>query len=195
MRIPLLVFSPRRALIAVTASAAAAQSASAQPSAQPQAAQTQAARPGPASPAAAGPRPVSRAQFIADMDTEFRKMDADRNGIVTKTEIEQFERATLAARQQARRRALFAELDVNRDGQLSMEEFSRLPMAAPPSQAGAMIGRFDLNRDQQIGQVEYRTVTLQNFDRLDTDKDGVVSPAEMRAAGIGPGAQVAGTRR
>jgi hypothetical protein len=26
--------------------------------------------------------------------------------------------------------------------------------------------------------------TLANFDRLDTDKDGIVTPAEMKAAGI-----------
>ena len=32
----------------------------------------------------------------------------------------------------------------------------------------------DGNRDSQISLAEHRTATLANFDRLDTDKDGVV---------------------
>ena len=41
---------------------------------------------------------------------------------------------------------------------------------------------FDLNRDGSVTLVEYRTAKLVNFDRMDSDKDGVVSPAEMKAA-------------
>ena len=47
------------------------------------------------------------------------------------------------------------------------------------------MNRLDLNRDQKITLIENRTATLANFDKLDTDKDGVVSVAEMRAGGIG----------
>ena len=34
----------------------------------------------------------------------------------------------------------------------------------------------DGNRDQQVSLVEHRTATLANFDRLDTDRNGVVTP-------------------
>jgi hypothetical protein len=43
----------------------------------------------------------------------------------------------------------------------------------------------DLNRDQSISLVEHRTVTLANFDRMDADKNGIVTPAEMKARGVG----------
>jgi hypothetical protein len=47
-----------------------------------------------------------------------------------------------------------------------------------------MLGREDGNRDGRISMIEHRTATLANFDRLDTDKDGIVTPAEMKAGGI-----------
>ena len=47
-----------------------------------------------------------------------------------------------------------------------------------------MLARMDGNRDSQVNLIEYRTATLANFDRLDTDKNGIVTPAEMKAGGI-----------
>ena len=72
------------------------------------------------------------------------------------------------------------------NGQLSLAEFTRLATATPPRvDVSATMNRLDLNRDQKITLIENRTATLANFDKLDTDKDGVVSVAEMRAGGIG----------
>ena len=48
-----------------------------------------------------------------------------------------------------------------------------------------ILARMDLNRDQSISLVEHRTATLANFDRMDTDKNGIVTPAEIKAAGAG----------
>ena len=47
------------------------------------------------------------------------------------------------------------------------------------------MAKMDLSKDGQISLIEHRTATLANFDRMDTDKDGVVTPAEMKAAGLG----------
>ncbi len=136
-----------------------------------------------AAPAAA--QPIPRATFLANMDAEFRKMDSDRNGVATRLEIEQSQRSAGAAQAHNRLRARFAELDSDRSGQLSLAEFGRLlPPPAPPN-AAPVLSRFDLNRDNSVSLVEYRTGTLANFDRLDADKDGIVSPAEMKAGGIG----------
>lgn len=132
-------------------------------------------------PAAQVSRPIARAVFIANMDGEFRKMDADKNGSLTRTEIEQYQRLTAVVQAQARTRALFARLDADRSGQLSLAEFAKLIAKPPAPNASPVLARFDSNRDKAVSLVEYRTVTVANFDRLDTDKDGYVSPAEMKA--------------
>jgi len=143
------------------------------------------ARPTAAQPAPAGPTavPVPRTEFLATMDAEFRKMDADKNGILTRIEIEQFLSMTSLAQATQRIRALFAQLDTDRSGQLSPAEFARL-QTAPPAPNAAPVLQADLNRDQSVSLVEWRTAKLANFDRLDADKDGIVSVPELRAGGI-----------
>jgi Ca2+-binding EF-hand superfamily protein len=127
---------------------------------------------------------IPRTRFIADMDTQFRKMDADKNGQLTRTEIEQFQRLTAVAEAQTRNRALFAQLDTDRNGHISPAEFTKATTPSNAANAQPMIARMDGNRDSQINLIEHRTATLANFDRLDSDKDGVVTPAEMKAGGI-----------
>lgn len=134
--------------------------------------------------ASAAPPTIPRSQFIADMDAQFRKMDADKNGQLTRTEIEQFQKLTALAEAQARNRALFAQLDADRSGQLSPTEFAKVTAPSPAANGQPMIARMDSSRDQQINLIEHRAATLANFDRLDADKDGVVTPAEMKAGGI-----------
>ena len=67
------------------------------------------------------------------------------------------------------------------------------PLAEPLAIGSACLGNrwcihpmegWDANRDGSVTLVEYRAGKLVNFDRMDTDKDGIVSAAEMRAAGI-----------
>lgn len=120
------------------------------------------------------------------MEAQFRKMDGDGNGQLTAAEITEFEEQKALADAQARNRALFTELDTNRNGQLSRVEFSKLVTAPRTGGAQPMLLRMDGNRDNQVSLVEHRTATFANFDRLDIDKNGVVSPAEMKAGGIPP---------
>ena len=94
--------------------------------------------------------PLPRAQFIAGMDGEFRKMDADKNG------------------------------------QLSQSEFEKIATPAPVANAQPMIARMDGNRDSQISGAEYRTATLANFDRVDSDRNGIVTTEELKAGGVKP---------
>ena len=129
---------------------------------------------------------LPRAQFITDMDTEFRKMDADKNGQLTKTEIEQFQKLQAVAQAQSRNQSMFAQLDTDKNGQLSPIEFSKISTPPPAANGQPMIARMDGNRDNQVSLIEHRTATLSNFDRIDTDKDGVVTAAEMKAGGITP---------
>ena len=147
-----------------------------QPQAQPQQPQPQRK--------ASASQPVSRGMFLGSMDAEFRKMDADKNGTVTRAEIVDFERAISILKTRTANRALFAKLDLDRNGQVSQAEFARLASAPPAPNPAPTLQRFDLNKDQAVSLVEYRTGTLANFDRMDSDKDGFVSPAEMAAAGV-----------
>ena len=134
--------------------------------------------------AAPGPQPIARAAFIANMDAEFARMDANHDGKLTKQKIEAYLHAKAMQQIMARNRSIFDALDTNHDGALSREEFARFHAEPPPPNATPFLQKFDLNHDGVVTLVEYRTVTLANFDRLDTDKDGVVTPAEMKAGGI-----------
>ena len=130
------------------------------------------------------PVAVPRTAFIQTMDTEFNKMDANKDKLVTRTEIEQFQRAVAVVEAQARARALFNQLDSDRNGQLSVTEFARMAGAPAAPNPAAVLGPGDLNRDGQVTLVEFRTSKLANFDRMDSDKHGIVSVAEMKAAGL-----------
>ena len=138
-----------------------------------------------AAPQGATAEAISRAQFVAQMDSQFRRMDADQNGQLTKAEIEQFQTEAAVAEAKARNRARFAELDTDRNGRLSPAEFAATTPPPPAANGQPMLTRGDGNRDNQISLAEHRIVTLANFDRLDTNRDGVVTPAEMKAGGIG----------
>lgn len=132
-----------------------------------------------AQPAAPAPPPLPRTTFIATMDGEFGKFDANKDGALTRVEIEAGQRAAATAQARARAQALFQRLDADRNGTLSAAEFGKLPINAPAVDASGIMG-FDTNRDGRVTLIEHRTATLINFDRLDADKDGTVSPTEMR---------------
>ena len=137
-------------------------------------------------PQPAVPQPIQRTAFIAQMDSQFGKMDVDKNGQLTKAEIEQFQQSQALADGQERNRALFAQLDVDKNRQLSPAEFAKLVTSSRPTDATPIMARIDGNRDGQVTSSEYRAATLANFDRLDTDKNGTVTPAEMQAGGLKP---------
>jgi Ca2+-binding EF-hand superfamily protein len=137
----------------------------------------------PAAPARPAAVPVPRADFIRTMDAEFGKMDANQDKVVTRSEIEQFERAANLLQARAAAHLLFEKMDTDRNGQLSPAEFERMVTPAPPNPA-PILAQHDVNKDGKITLVEYRTAKLANFDRMDADKDGIVSVAEMRAAGL-----------
>lgn len=130
---------------------------------------------------------ISRARFAADMDTQFRVIDSDRNGQLSPAEIEAAQRAEAAAAASKRNSTLFALLDADKDGKLTPDEFDKFNNP-PPNTANAalMLGRMDGNRDRQISLAEHRAAMLANFDRLDTNRDGIVSAAEMKAGGARP---------
>src|SRR5690348_10381129 len=88
---------------------------------------------------------IPRAVFLANMDTDFRRIDADHDGALSRKEIEAFQTSQIIAAAEARKRALFAALDTDHNGVLSPAEFLRLPSNEPAPNAGPMMARADAN--------------------------------------------------
>ena len=132
---------------------------------------------------AAAAQPLPRATFITTMDGEYRKLDANKDGQVTRAEVVAYQRSALAGQILQRQRTAFAALDSDRNGQISPAEFTKLPVNSPAPNPDPIMA-FDLNRDGRLTLIEHRTATLANFDRIDADKDGIASAAEMRAGGV-----------
>ena len=134
---------------------------------------------------ASSEQPLARAEFIQQMDNEFRRFDADSSGTVLPAEIAAAQRQTAQAEALRQNQAIFGSLDKDRNGSLDEAEFAGLiNPAALPVDPVPLMTQFDSDRDGVVTLVEYRIATQANFDRIDTDRDGIVSPAEMRAAKI-----------
>jgi Ca2+-binding EF-hand superfamily protein len=136
----------------------------------------------PAKPAVTVPD-LPRADFIALMDADFKKRDFDQNGKATRAEMEEFAKRAAAAAAQEQNRELFQRFDVDKNGLITPAEFAALIPAPKFIDVSAEMARFDSNRDQIITLVEYRTATLANFDRLDLDKDGILTAGELPKKG------------
>ena len=152
------------------------------------AALAQAPRPPAPTPAVAASdvEPITRASFIATMDGEYKKLDANADGVVTKIELEASQQRAQAATLAQQARDLFVRFDTDHNGQLSLNEFIFATSGGSQQRPDVtpMMTKLDANRDNKVTLVEYRTLTLTGFDRMDTDKDGVVSIAEQRAGGL-----------
>lgn len=125
--------------------------------------------------------PVARADYLAIMDNEFAAMDADGNGWVTPQEISAKLTQDERAQAMAANRQLFVQLDTNRDGMVSPDEFAQLVTSSQPVSPASYMQRVDLNQDGQVTLLEHRRVMLNQFDALDTDLDGIVTPMEIQA--------------
>jgi Ca2+-binding EF-hand superfamily protein len=106
----------------------------------------------------------------------FDQIDADKDGKITLAEMEAF------------RAARFAAADTNGDGNLSAEELVAMhaaERAARELQRSAdMIAKFDTNADGVLSAEELPQPgnATNMFERIDTDKDGAISKAEVDAA-------------
>lgn len=111
-------------------------------------------------------------------DPRFRGLDRNSNNVVSRAEWNGDDRS-------------FANHDWNRDGVLSGDELiagatrpttTRLPAprtSRPHTESDEVLfARMDSNRDQRLSRSEW-TGSASEFDRLDFNKDGVLSPYEF----------------
>lgn len=141
-----------------------------------------------AKPAAEETKPVSRMELSTELNSDYADLDADKDGKVTGEEIKarllKKAEADLAVLKKARDES-FTKLDANGDGSVSRAEFEEkapLPKIKDPAEmVTARLTRFDTDKDGAITQDEFRAPTLTNFDKMDLNKDGMLSVAEQKA--------------
>lgn len=183
-----------------------------------------ASQPGPGATApdnrTAAARAVTRAELAQKVQRHFTRLDTDRDGVITKAEVDaaaQASRARMHQRVQKRGTAIFDRLDTNKDGVVTRAEAEPFfakgqvdiahagPAGTPPRRNwDALISLHDANKDGAISRAEFeagRAKQVQRFaerrrsagmrhagfggrafELADSDKDGRVTLAEATAA-------------
>lgn len=149
---------------------------------------------------------ITRDEFRASADARFTKLDANKDGKLTADE----NRAGFGGKRHHGGRghwggprgafqtmgdtnkdgvttreevlagidAHFATADRNKDGKISADE---RPQGRGGRMAGRMMERTDTDKDGAISLAEMRASAVERFDRADTNKDGKVDQAERNA--------------
>lgn len=137
-----------------------------------------------AAPAAKAPTPVTRAAFVANVDTSFQRNDANRDGFLTKAEIAATEaraQQQVEARLTVRRKEAFDRVDANHDGTVSFAEFAAAMPGVKADDGTKAIAVLDTNKDGRVSIEEFRAPAVKRFDSVDKNRDGIASVDEMRA--------------
>ena len=119
-----------------------------------------------------------RAQMRAGL---FDRIDADKNGSISRSEFE----AHASAR--AERRAERRGPDGAMQGRRAMRHARMMRHRGPGPMGGgrfggAMFERMDADHDGRVSLAEASARALEMFDRTDSNRDGTVTPEERRAA-------------
>lgn len=140
----------------------------------------------PSKPAAAAPKTMSKADFTKSIDSRFTAVDTNKDGFLSKDEVAAAQAKGLEnarSEQQQRLEAEFKKLDTDKNGSLSLAEFkAAAPPVKPSETPDAMIAQFDTNKDGKVSAAEYRAKPLANFDKIDSDHNGVLTAQEVAAA-------------
>ena len=135
---------------------------------------------------AQAPQPLTRAAYMQRVDNSFVTVDVNKDGFMDRAEIESAETKIMSARKSTalrQRETAFRTMDANKDGSLSLQEYNAALVAAPLRKADAtpVLNRLDTNKDGKISPAENRAPSMAQFDRADTNKDGVLSANERKA--------------
>ena len=149
-------------------------------------------------------KPTARADVESMVKAHFAKLDTNTDGFLVKEEVAAAHQAMKAERRDAH----FKEMDSDGNGSISRAEFDARVAARPAgepedgpeghgamqsghkSMGGGMRGgmgermftRADANQDGRVSLAEALAKPLQHFDQVDSNKDGVLSPAERESA-------------
>lgn len=139
---------------------------------------------------------MTRAEMLKRVQEHFAKLDANKDGFVSKEEMESAQATMqehMADRMKQRESSMFDRMDSNHDGSISRAEFDaahgkvgQMAMPAAHAMHGAMAGHMfsaaDSNNDGRVSLQEATAAAAAHFDKLDSNHDGTITPDEMRAA-------------
>lgn len=141
---------------------------------------------------AAGAGDSSAAPAARSSTSGIMRYDTNKDGFV--------DRAEWTAGQEAR----FKQLDTDKDGKLSRDEFfsrarqasgTALPNDKTVERQDSFFSRVDSDRDGTISKAEFMSQADRNFARCDTDKDGRTNTDECRQALRRPTTERVGAQR
>ncbi len=137
---------------------------------------------------------LTKSEFDAGQRARFDKMDADKDGSITREERVAHFKATAEARRAEATKARFAELDKDKNGQLSQSEFAAASVRADGKAPGrhhggprmggpGKPGRISANADKDttVTFADFSARGAEAFARADANKDGTVTIAELQA--------------
>jgi Ca2+-binding EF-hand superfamily protein len=129
---------------------------------------------------------ISRADYLKTVDARFARVDTNHDGSISRQEmVAQQQRDLQAARAKIAQdlQAKFRQLDTNKDGQLSLQEFlAAAPQIKTTETPDQMVQQLDTNHDGKVSPDEFRAPDIAKFNRIDANRDGIVTQAEMQAA-------------
>jgi Ca2+-binding EF-hand superfamily protein len=141
---------------------------------------------------------LTRQEVLAAADARFAKMDADKNGQISREEQRAGKphrvgmhkpRVADDAKRTAFRQKMLERFDTDKDGKLSDTERQaarQQRQAKHPEGRGsgtrAMARHFDANGDGLVSLAEMRTTVTAHFDRVDANHNGSIDKAEREAA-------------
>jgi hypothetical protein len=118
-------------------------------------------------------QPETRAALQKQLEARFDALDANKDGVISPEERK--------AGMSARRAQMFARVDKDGNGAISRDEFDSMKPgrgAGRPGKGGP--GKALAARGPET-KAEFVSHRLAMFDRVDTNKDGVISDAERAA--------------
>jgi len=142
---------------------------------------------------------VSKEEFKSYMGKRFQRMDVDKDDVITIDELGQYERGQQNKSKKSKLARLdsdgngsiskeefiaprikqiekkFLKLDKNKDGKLTTDEFAKKKI-----QHSALFENIDANKDGKISNEEKDAALDRLFNRLDQDKDQIVTEKEVK---------------
>ena len=130
---------------------------------------------------APAPDQTVRTEVAKALTDNFSKADVNNDGFLSQDEVQSL---TNRLNQQisARLDQEFKSLDKDGNGQLSPTEFKTGAGARMTQNPAVALQRLDSNKDGKVNPAEFSAVALAAFDRIDANKDGTISPEERQAA-------------
>jgi hypothetical protein len=149
-------------------------------------------------------KPVARAEIESMVKAHFAKIDTNKDGFLIKDEVAAAHQAMMAER----RDADFKDMDTDGNGAIARAEYDAQLAAHHPDKAAEghqgmgldhkdmghgreragtggiaerMFLRADVDKDGRVSLAEALAKPLQHFDQSDSNKDGVLTPAERES--------------